>query len=88
MQGVPVEVFRIWAEERVHLMFMVTPLVIPGQSRCLCLEKLEVYGLTLEQIKQSIEERAANYLKDAVINIRLLSFKFTVIGEVNQTRNL
>ena len=31
-----------------------------------------------------MEERAKKYLKDAVINIKLLSFKFTIIGEVNR----
>ncbi len=43
-----------------------------------------VYGLTLSEVKTAVEERAKQYLKDAVVNIRLLSFKFTVIGEVNR----
>lgn len=47
------------------------------------LGEITVYGLTVEQLKTSIEERAAKYLKDVVVNVRLLSFKFTVIGEVN-----
>lgn len=46
--------------------------------------EIKVYGLSLEQVKRSIEERAATYLKDAVINVRLLSFKYTVVGEVNR----
>jgi len=48
------------------------------------LGEIEVYGLTLEQVKRNIKERAAKYLKDAVINVRLLSYKFTVVGEVNR----
>ncbi|MBN1186715.1 MAG: polysaccharide biosynthesis/export family protein [Bacteroidales bacterium] len=48
------------------------------------LGEIEVYGLTLEQVKRNIKERAAKYLKDAVINVRLLSFKYTVVGEVNR----
>ncbi|MCK5137858.1 MAG: polysaccharide biosynthesis/export family protein [Bacteroidales bacterium] len=47
------------------------------------LGEVKVYGLTTDEIKKSVEERAKQYLKDAVINIKLLSFKFTVIGEVN-----
>lgn len=48
------------------------------------LGKVNVYGLTLSEVKDAIEERAKKYLKDAVVNVRLLSYKFTVIGEVNQ----
>jgi len=46
----------------------------------------EVYvnGKTLEEIKSEVEVLAKSYLTDAVVNIRLLSFKFTVIGEVNE----
>lgn len=47
------------------------------------LGEVKVYGLTLEEIKLSIAERASQYLKDVIVNIRLLSFKYTVIGEVN-----
>jgi len=43
-----------------------------------------VNGLTVNEVKQSIQERAKEYLKDAVVNVKLLSFKFTVIGEVNR----
>ncbi|MBA7537978.1 hypothetical protein ES705_30251 [subsurface metagenome] len=41
-------------------------------------------GLTIEEIKQSVQSRAKEFLKDALVNVRLLSFKFTVIGEVNR----
>jgi polysaccharide export outer membrane protein len=43
-----------------------------------------VFGKTMNEIKSDIEDRADAYLKDAVVNIRLLSFKFTVIGEVRE----
>jgi len=42
-----------------------------------------VYGQTVEQIKHNIQQHANKYLKDATINVKLLTFKFTVIGEVN-----
>lgn len=48
------------------------------------LGEIKVQGLTLSEVKSAIEIRAAEYLKDAVVNVRLLSFKFTVIGEVNR----
>lgn len=48
------------------------------------LGEVKVYGLTTDEIKNAVEERAQKYLKDAVINVKLLSFKFTVIGEVNR----
>lgn len=48
------------------------------------LGELKVYGLTTDEIKNAIEERATEYLKDAMINVKLLSFKFTVIGEVSR----
>ena len=48
------------------------------------LGEIMVYGLTMEEVKAAVEQRAKQYLKDAVVNVRLLSFKFTVIGEVNR----
>jgi polysaccharide biosynthesis/export protein len=45
---------------------------------------VEVIGLTTDEVKAAVEERAKQYLKDAVINVKLLSFKFTVMGEVNR----
>jgi len=43
-----------------------------------------VVGSTIEEIRNSVQSRARNFLKDAVINVKLLSFKFTVMGEVNR----
>jgi len=48
------------------------------------LGEIEVYGFTVEEVRIKIQERAIEYLKDAVVNIKLISFKFTVIGEVRQ----
>lgn len=42
-----------------------------------------VFNQTIEQVKRNIKSRALEYLKDPFINIRLLTFKYTVIGEVN-----
>lgn len=45
---------------------------------------VKVYGLTLDDAKREIERKAELYLKNSSINLKLLSFKFTVIGEVNR----
>ncbi len=45
---------------------------------------IPVYGLTLAEVKNTIQKRANDLLKDATVNVRLLSYKFTVIGEVNR----
>ena len=45
---------------------------------------VKVIGLTIDEVKAAVEESAKQYLKDAVINVKLLSFKFTVMGEVNR----
>ena len=39
---------------------------------------------TIDEVKVAVENKAKQYLKDAVINVKLLSFKFTVMGEVNK----
>ena len=46
------------------------------------LGEIYVYGHTIDEITQSIYEKARPILKDATVNVKLLSFKFTVIGEV------
>jgi len=45
---------------------------------------VKVMGLTTDEVKTAVEKRAKQYLKDAVINVKLLTFKFTVMGEVNK----
>lgn len=47
------------------------------------LGRIEVAGLTLEQAKFKIYGLLQPYLRDAVVNMRFLNFKITVLGEVN-----
>lgn len=47
------------------------------------LGKVYVYGYTVEEIKRIVEKRAYEYLKNPTVNVKLLTFKFTVVGEVN-----
>lgn len=44
---------------------------------------IEVTGLTLEQLKERLRQRLTEYLKEPVVNVRLLNLKVTVLGEVN-----
>lgn len=45
--------------------------------------KMKVAGLTVRQIKTMISEKlAANYIKDPVVEVRIINYKVTVLGEV------
>jgi polysaccharide export outer membrane protein len=48
------------------------------------LGEVKVVGLTIEQVKADILSRLKDYLKDAVVIVKLTNFKVTVIGEVNR----
>ena len=45
---------------------------------------INVSGRTLKGAREQIKERASEYLKDADIQIRLLNYKVSVLGEVNR----
>ena len=44
--------------------------------------KLHVAGLTLDEAREMIQKRASNVFNNVTVECKLLSFKFTVIGEV------
>jgi polysaccharide biosynthesis/export protein len=46
------------------------------------LGKLKLEGLSVTEVKDSLVERLKTYLKDPVVNVRLLNFRVTVSGEV------
>ncbi|WP_445736543.1 polysaccharide biosynthesis/export family protein [Mariniflexile sp.] len=47
------------------------------------LGKIKLLGLTVEEAKQLFKEKLSNgYLKDPVINIRILNFRISVLGAV------
>ena len=50
--------------------------------------KVVVEGLTLFEIQDKIKEIAANYVEEPVVKVRLLNFRFTVLGEVNREGNI
>jgi len=48
------------------------------------LGRIHIAGKTLDEAITAIHERSDLYLKDATIIVKLISFKFSVIGEVNR----
>ena len=47
------------------------------------LGKVKLLGLTVEDAKELIKEKLAEgYLKDPIVNMRILNFRITVLGEV------
>jgi polysaccharide biosynthesis/export protein len=48
------------------------------------LGRINVIDKTMDQAINAIKERAAMFLKDATVIVKLVSFKFSVLGEVNR----
>jgi polysaccharide export outer membrane protein len=46
------------------------------------LGNIKVEGLTINQLKDTLKPRLSKYLQDPIINVRLLNYKVTVLGEV------
>lgn len=46
--------------------------------------KVHVVGKTLEEAKKLIEHQTFLYLKDPTVIVKLISFKYSVLGEVNR----
>ena len=64
-------------------LFMGYPVDEEGAIDFPVLGRIPVAGLTLEEAKFKIYELLQPYLTDAVVNMRFLNFKITVLGEVN-----
>ena len=47
------------------------------------LGKVKLLGLTVEEAKLLFKEKLSDYLKDPIVNIRILNFRISIIGEVN-----
>jgi polysaccharide export outer membrane protein len=48
------------------------------------LGKVSVKGKTTDQVRDDIRNKAAEFYKDPVVNVRFANFKITVLGEVNR----
>lgn len=56
---------------------------LDGEVEFAVLGKIKVAGLTLFQAQDSIEAIASQYVPDVIVRVRMLNFRFTVLGEVN-----
>ncbi len=45
--------------------------------------KLKIAGLSPEEVRALLRDKLSDYLKDPIINIRLMNYTVTVLGEVN-----
>ena len=45
--------------------------------------KLRIEGLSPDELRVLLRDKLSDYLKDPIINIRLLNFTVTILGEVN-----
>jgi polysaccharide biosynthesis/export protein len=54
-----------------------------GDVEFAVLGKIKVAGLTVFQAQDSIKARASQYIPDVIVRVRMLNFRFTVLGEVN-----
>lgn len=49
---------------------------------------VHIAGLSIEEAKEKIKSVVVEYLKDAVVNVSLMNFRITVIGEVTKPSTL
>jgi polysaccharide biosynthesis/export protein len=59
-----------------------------GEIDYAILGKVKVSGLTLFQAKDSIQKRASQFMPDVVVRVRMLNFRYTVLGEVNSEQTV
>lgn len=55
-----------------------------GEIEFPILGKIKVTGYTKTEFKQYLKDRLAIYIKDPIINIRILNYKVSVLGEVSK----
>lgn len=46
--------------------------------------KLKLEGLTLSEAEAKLRQMAAKYLEEPVVEVKLLNYRFTILGEVNK----
>ena len=55
-----------------------------GHVKLPMIGKLKLNGMTIEEADSMIQQEVDQYLKDAVVRVRLVNFKVTIFGEVNR----
>ncbi|MBK9337675.1 MAG: polysaccharide biosynthesis/export family protein [Lewinellaceae bacterium] len=63
-------------------LFLGYPVNTDGNIDFPVIGTVQVAGLTLPQIRQKLVELLRTYLTDAVVGVRFLNFRFTILGEV------
>ncbi|MGZ5281380.1 MAG: polysaccharide biosynthesis/export family protein [Bacteroidia bacterium] len=53
-----------------------------GEIELPIIGKLKAFGLTADQLKDTLTVLVSPYLKDPLVNVKFFQFKFTVLGEV------
>lgn len=53
-----------------------------GNIKLPMIGKLKVAGILLSRVESIVQKKADEYLKDAIVKVKLLNFKVTVAGEV------
>jgi polysaccharide biosynthesis/export protein len=56
---------------------------LEGNVNLPILGKVNIAGLTIDEAKQKIEKIASTYVNDARIEVKLVSFKISMVGEFN-----
>jgi len=59
-----------------------------GNIEYAVLGKIHMAGLTPFQAEDSIRARASKYMPDVIVRVRMLNFRFTVLGEVNREQTV
>ncbi|NOS93100.1 MAG: polysaccharide export protein [Cyclobacteriaceae bacterium] len=54
-----------------------------GEIQYAVLGKIKIAGLTIFQAQEKIRDAASKYMPDVIVRVRMLNFRFTVLGEVN-----
>jgi len=55
---------------------------LDGNIKLPMLGKIKVSGITLTYVESVVQKKADEFLKDAIVKVKLLNFKITVAGEV------
>jgi len=55
---------------------------LDGNINLPMLGKIQVSGVTLTQVQSVVQKKADEFLKDAIVKVKLLNFKITIAGEV------
>ena len=59
------------------------PVDVEGNISLPIIGKISVAGLTVTEIQKAVEKQAEKFLTNAKIDVRLVSFKITLLGQVN-----